>query len=111
MSDFNYKPSYGSDVTDEYRTQRAQFGGGYVQESPDGINPVRDIWRLVFENIPRATGDAIRTFLKSKCGLAFTWTPPGGTEANYKLRGEVNMPFTGGDTVNLTCTFERHFGP
>lgn len=111
MSDFNYTPSYNTDVTDEYRTLRAQFGDGYVQEAPDGINAVRDVWRLLFENIALADGEAIRTFLRGKAGVPFTWTPPGGTEAKYKLRGEVNMPRTGGVTVNLSCVLERHFGP
>jgi phage-related protein len=111
MSDFNYVPSYGSEVTDEYRTLVAQFGGAYKQEAPDGINPVRDVWRLVFDNITRTDGEAIRDFLRGKCGQAFTWTPPGGTEAKYKLRGEVSMPFTGGSTVSLTFVLERHFGP
>ncbi len=111
MSDFNYVPSYGTDVTDEYRTLVAQFGGGYKQEAADGINAVRDVWRVVFENIPRTDGEAIRTFLRGKCGQPFTWTPPGGMEAKYKLRGEVTMPFTGGVTVNVSFLLERHFGP
>jgi phage-related protein len=111
MSDFTYTPSYQSRVEEEHRTVAAQFGGGYMQEAPDGINPVREVWSVGFDNIPRATGDDIRAFFRARVGQPFTWTPPGGSEGKYKLRGNVSMVFTGGTTVSLAFVLAQHFGP
>lgn len=111
MSDFTYVPSYQTAVVDEHKTLVAQFGNGYKQESPDGINPVREVWRMVFDNITRTDGDAIRAFFRARVGQPFTWTPPGGSEGKYKLRGEVTMPFQGPTVVSLSFVLEQHFGP
>lgn len=110
MSDFNYIPSYQSEVSDEYAVDLAQFGDGYVATAPDGINPVKEVWRLRFDNIKLVDGEAIRAFLKTKAGLSFTWTPPGGTEKRWRHIGGVNMPRIGSAVVNLTCVFEEYFG-
>lgn len=110
MSDFTYVPSYTSDVTDQYAVSRADFGDGYVATAPDGINAVKEVWRLLFENAKLTDGNAIRAFLKGKAGATFTWTPPGGSEKRWRLLGDVAMPRTGPTTVNLTCTFEESFG-
>lgn len=110
MSDFNWTPSYRTEVEDQYAVKEARFGDGYRQTSPDGVNPVAEVWNLVFENIPLATGQAIRAFLKGKAGTSFTWTNPDGVEKRYTLRGAVAMPRVGPTTVNLSCTFEEFFG-
>ena len=111
MSDFTYVPSYATPVEDEYRELTAQFGGGYAQTAPDGINPVSEVWSLQFNEIPLARGEAIRAFLRTKVGTSFTWTPPGGSETRFRRVGSVTMPRTGPTTVNLTCTFRQWFGP
>lgn len=111
MSDFAYVPSYSTEVTDEYAELTAQFGMGYKQTAPDGINPVKEVWRLQFSEIPLDRGEAIRAFLRTKVGSTFTWTPPGSTEKRWRRIGEVSMPRSGPTTVNLTCTFEQAFGP
>lgn len=110
MSDFNYIPSYKSSVSDAYAVDRAEFGDGYVLTAPNGINPVREVWRLVFDSIKRTDGDAIRAFLKSKAGRSFSWTPPGGAEKRWRQAGDVEMPFEGPSVVTLHVVFEEAFG-
>lgn len=110
MSDFAYVPSYRTDVTDEYKTLKVEFGDGYSQEGPDGINPVREVWALRFDNIPLATGQAIRAFFKARTGQSFTWTNPDGVEKRYKLRGNVTTPREGPAVVTLNCIIAEHFG-
>jgi phage-related protein len=110
MSDFNYVPSYRSDVTDQFRILRAQFGDGYAAMAPEGVNPVSEVWKLVFDQITVAEGEAIRSFLRGKIGQSFTWTNPNGVEKRYTVVGEVTMPRTGPSSVSLTCTFEEWFG-
>lgn len=111
MSDFTYQPSYSTDVTDEYSIDRAEYGDGYVLIAPGGINPVKESWRLVFENIKLVDGEAIRSFLKGKAGQTFTWTPPGASEKNWELVGNPQMQRTGPTTVNLTFVLKEFFGP
>lgn len=110
MSDFAYNPSYKTAVTDEYAVDRGDYGDGYVVTAPHGINPVKEVWRLVYQDIPRTTGDAIRTFLKGKAGQSFTWTPPGASEKRWRQVGHVEMPFEGPSVVTLTVVFEEVFG-
>jgi phage-related protein len=110
MSDFTYIPSYKTSVSDEYAVDRAEFGDGYVVTAPHGLNPVKETWRLVFENIARTQGDAIRTFLKSRAGQSFTWTPPGAAEKRWRQIGSVSMPFEGPAVVTLQVDLEEVFG-
>lgn len=110
MSDFTHIPSYKASVSDEYAVDRAEFGDGYVVTAPHGLNPVKETWRLVFENISRAQGEAIRTFLRGKAGQSFTWTPPGATEKRWRQLGSVTMPFEGPAVVTLQVDFEEAFG-
>lgn len=110
MSDFTWTPSYTSDVTDQYSVDRAEYGDGYVATAANGINPVKQVWRLVFDPCKLDVGNAIRAFLRSKAAKSFTWTPPGEAEKRWRLVGDVSMPRTGPATVTLTCVFEEAFG-
>jgi phage-related protein len=109
MSDLNYVASYGTELMDQPRVQRAEFGDGYVAEAPDGINPVKEVWNVLFDTISLADGEAIRAFLRTKTGSTFTWTNPNGVEKRYRQAGELKMPRKGPNTVSLTVVFEEAF--
>lgn len=111
MSDFNYTPSWDSEVEDDHRTLRAQYGDGYDQESPDGINAVRQMWSLRYDIVPIADETAIRAFFAARVGQSFTWTPPGGSEKRWKLNGKVRSRRVSPTAVQLSMTFREHFGP
>lgn len=70
-----------------YRTITAQFGDGYQQSAPDGINNVVDEWNLVYENLDNSERNTLITALDSvKSSDYFTWTAPGdATQKKFKV--------------------------
>lgn len=109
MSDFNYKPSYTTGGSDKYAELVGKFGDGYQQTTPDGINAVAETWNLVFDPISAADIEAIRTFMRTKVGLKFTWTNPNGVEKYYRRVGEVVWT-RNGPAGTLNVSLEEAFG-
>lgn len=79
--------------TTEFRVLTAQFGNGYNQRTPDGVNNVIETWNI--QSIPTSATDmaTIVSFLSGKYGTtAFLWTPPGASSAlkwickNYSIQ-------------------------
>lgn len=59
-----------------YRVRRVDFGDGYGQRSKDGLNTVRQQWRLVWERIPDAQAEQLRLFFADLGGVGvIEWTP------------------------------------
>jgi phage-related protein len=70
-------PNVGMSVSREPRLQIAQFGDGYDQRIPDGINFIRRAWTLRWAPITPEAADAIEQFLVARGGYqSFWWTPP-----------------------------------
>lgn len=111
MSDFTWTPSYDTEVEDSYTTRRAKLGDGYELSAPSGINPARESWTLVFDNIPRATSEEIRDFLRSKVGQGFTWTNPEGVEKRYECPDGARFRRNGPNTVSGGCVFNERIEP
>ncbi|SAL03070.1 phage minor tail protein [Caballeronia calidae] len=56
---------------------KAQFGDGYAQRRPEGINTQACMWSLTMKNIDAATAGDVVTFLSDRNGVeVFNWTPP-----------------------------------
>jgi phage-related protein len=109
MSDFTYVPSYTTSGSDKFAELKTQFGDGYTQTTPDGINAIKETWNLVFDPIAVADITAIRDFFRSKVGQSFTWTNPSGVEKRFQRTGEVNWTLVG-LSGTLTVTIEEYFG-
>jgi phage-related protein len=78
-------PSYPVERTSEPRVRRVQFGDGYTQETPDGINYKLWSWSLNWDALTEAETTEIDTFLSARNGLeTFYWTDPLGTQ--YKVK-------------------------
>lgn len=77
MAEFHWQGAPGSSTDNEVRTQDVQFGDGYRQIQPDGINVLGQVFAVRFRR-PVAQITAIDNFLKVKAGMPFTWMPPRG---------------------------------
>lgn len=110
MSDFIFVPSYDTSGSDKFAELTSQFGDGYVQSMPDGLNPVLESWKLFFDGITVAEMEEIRTFFRERAGQTFTWTRPGGTEKRYRRTGEVEWRRVGPTCAELSVTIEESFG-
>lgn len=113
MSDWNYTPDRGLKKNSQPRIRETRFGDGYTQRSQDGINYMNESWDLSFNNRTYTDISTMITFLETKGGvLAFTWTPPGGSEIKVLCRSWSvdTIHHTGTNSSSyggLSATFER----
>jgi phage-related protein len=98
----------------KFNQRKAQFGDGYVQRSPDGINVHLQSWALSWVGGPgsgfRYNPLDIRDFLAAHVGQTFLWTPPGGTAGYYACEGyTLTDPAPG--VYRLAATFVQDAAP
>lgn len=61
----------------EPKIVKAQFGDGYAQRRPAGINTQACMWALTMKNLDAATAGDVVSFLSARNGVEiFNWTPP-----------------------------------
>lgn len=110
MTVFTYVPDYPPTATRKPRVKSIQFGDGYEQRSPDGINTLPEIWDVQFNNRESTEIDDIEAFLSALNGVDyFQWTPPrSATQANYICR-QWQRTAVKGNLDSLTATFEQVF--
>lgn len=73
---FLWKPSYNSEVPIKPAIKKIQFGDGYSQANPDGINNILLTLNLTFDLRTEAQARAILHFLNQRAGYqSFVFTP------------------------------------
>lgn len=102
-------PDRNSKKTVANKINRADFGDGYSQTAPDGINNRVVKWSLSFANYPGDLIDNITLFLDSRAeNESFYWTPPfEDTPTLWKQVGGYDLGFPGGSAKTLTVTFQQ----
>lgn len=74
---FFWKPSYNPDISIQPNVKKVQFGDGYDQSSPDGINNILLPLNLTFDKRTDNEARAILHFLYARKGAeSFVFTPP-----------------------------------
>lgn len=80
-------PSYPVEKQAEPRIKRVEFGDGYTQEAPDGINYNLYTWNLSWDSLTYDEKAEIEAFLVLRKGYeTFLWTDPDGVEFRVKCR-------------------------
>lgn len=89
--------SQGSTTKREYKTLSAQFGNGYSQDVPDGINWIRDEWTVQYEFLSPSERDTLVTVLNAVGGWDYvTWTPYGESSSKkFKVKDGFSANTTG----------------
>lgn len=105
----NIAPGDKSQKTKEFRVLTADFGDGYSQSVPDGLNTHIESWDLTFEHYPASDINTITTFLDARLGSqSFYWTPPDElTPKLWKQDGSYSVAFNGPSTRTLNVTLKR----
>ena len=95
-----------------YRVLSAQFGDGYSQEAPDGINDVVDEWNLKYENLTTDERSTLMTALDSVGGYDYlTYAPPGDSLKRWKISKDgVSETPKSGDLWDISFTIKQWFG-
>lgn len=107
MAVFTHIPGWTSSVSTEPKVFQAQFGDGYEQSVPNGLNNVLEKWNLTFKDVPDATYFQIKQFLKEHKGsIPFQWTTPDGELLWFRCKSWTANPPSYG-VRDMTMTFEQ----
>lgn len=113
MARFDWAESSGTQLSQEPKITRVQFGDGYSQRSAAGINNNPQRWSITIAGAGEAEGDEIIAFFRTHAGWqAFDWTPPRETAPGRYLcpRWTRSLPDVLGLT-DITAEFEQTFEP
>ncbi|KAB2970335.1 phage tail protein [Zoogloea sp.] len=78
--------SLESSIDVKYAALSAQFGDGYEQVAPLGINRKSKVWNIIYRNMNAANTQTILNFLDSVEGYqTFFATPIGEIEQKWRL--------------------------
>jgi phage-related protein len=80
-------PSFPVEKQAQPKVKTVQFGDGYTQEAPDGINYNLFTWNLSWDALTSSEKTTIENFLVAAGGYAtFQWADPEGTTQKVKCR-------------------------
>jgi phage-related protein len=100
-------PSYPVDVKYQPRLLTVQFGDGYTQQTPDGINYMLRTFTVTWEILTNAERTLINNFLIGQGGYqSFNWITPDGDTALVKCAQWTSSANNPG-TWALTATFQE----
>jgi phage-related protein len=92
------------------RIIQAQFGDGYSQEQPNGINNQLRMWSLTWTAMPRSARDDLVTKLLAVGKTDyFTWTAFNDTvERKYKVTNDGwSESYTAGNLFNISLSLRE----
>jgi phage-related protein len=103
-------PSQSSSAGIKPRVNSIQFGDGYSQRSPDGLNTTPQVYQLFWKSILESERASLDSFLQGCAGAtSFDWTPPNqSTPLKFICKtwdwtyGEYNL-------CDFRATFEQVF--
>jgi phage-related protein len=105
---FTWQPSLEIVGTTKYVVRTAQFGDGYSQCVPDGINNKFDTYPLTFSGDGTKIA-AIKAFLDATAGCqSFNWTPPLRSIGLFRCDTPTIQPH-GANSYTLTVNFTEVF--
>ena len=113
MAEFLYLESASSQMEQEPRVLRAQFGDGYEQRAPDGLNPIPEVWNVKFRGCADAGADVIIAFFRTHGGvLTFDWRPRGTTSPRKFICPSWRRSLgEEADTSDIDAVFELRIEP
>jgi phage-related protein len=106
---FIYVPSYNHSINIEPNVKIMQYGDGYEQSIPDGINNTLLKIELTFDLRNKAESQAINHFLEKRKGAeSFVFTPsePYNLEKLFKCRGWTST-YVFYDNYTIRCRFDE----
>lgn len=93
----------------EFATAKAQFGDGYAQEVPLGLNSESQKWTVNFSGYAHQVAPVL-AFIRAHKGMSFLWKPPLGTQGLYKCK-KYNINPQSSTYYVLSMEFEQAFAP
>ena len=106
---FTWRPTNEARGRITARVKRAQFGDGYSQSTPDGINSINQEWPFTFVGRRGEMQDLV-DFLANHVGQSFQFTPPLGQLSLWQC-DQWEPKNEGADIYTVNATFRQTFSP
>lgn len=112
VPNFFWKPSYQTDISFEPRIKRIQFGNGYQQRIPDGINTNLSSFNAAFDNRLEPEAVSILYFLNARNGQeSFVYNVPTiYSKVNFNTRyiaPRWSVSYNSYNNYSIKVTFEE----
>jgi phage-related protein len=107
---FNWRVHSTASGSGEFTTAKAQFGDGYAQEVPLGLNNEVQKWTITVSDWSAELEAGPLAFLRAHAGMSFFWTPPAGVPGYYKCK-RYQLADQGRGYLTLNAEFEQAFMP
>jgi len=103
--------SQESSKNTKFRTIMTQFGDGYSQRAPDGINSSVDEWSIVWASLDATDKNTIVSALEAVGGWdILTWTPNGeAVEKKFIVNEGFSMDILSGGVFNIQTKLVQVF--
>jgi phage-related protein len=104
--------SQASSKSRKNRVLKAQFGDGYEQVAPDGINNKIDMWSIVYDNLSSTDRGTLWTFIDGVGSWDIvTWTPIGeGTQKKFRITPDgASEQVKAGNVYSVSFTLQQVF--
>lgn len=79
VADFIWVESASTELTEEPRLGKTQFGDGYVQVAPIGLHPITQQWSVRFADVENSVANEIVAFFRARItpleAESFNWVP------------------------------------
>lgn len=103
-------PSPGTEDKPEINLLETEFGDGYTQVSPKGLNHIRRVLSLTWEYLQPQDSDDIMDFLKEHGGyMPFYYTPSDATTPLKWTCKEFSEKRLQGGIRSISATFRQSF--
>jgi phage-related protein len=104
-------PTAGMQDKPELKILKTEFGDGYSQPTPNGINHIRRVVTLEFGLLEPDEKDTIVDFLTAQSGTApFLYTIPGSASPTRFTCDDWQTTALGASLFNVAATFRQDFG-
>lgn len=113
LPDIGCQPDYGLAEQPAFAVDTVQFGDGYAQRRPAGLNSTRREWSVTWTALPDLDAETLKQFLLSRQGVyAFWWRIPKSDEVVRVLCKEPpRVTYAYPRHSNVTATFTEDFAP
>ena len=99
----------GSSGSQSPRVLTVQFGDGYAQTVPDGLNTSPVMFEAAWANLYNADARNILAFFRAHVAQVFIWQSPGDTAARRWQVKKWTWGFPSAATMSVNASFEEHF--
>lgn len=102
------RPSAGTNITPEVNLRKAQFGDGYTQNSPNGLNHIRRVVTLRWDFLTLTQALQMQNFMVGQGGYIPFYYALNGEGSVRKWTCE-SWSVTDGHPAKFTATLKENF--